>query len=196
MMCNRTFKREPLLQPNYWNLAEIIFSSSGSNDLSYLLPQFCNSKALVIWTYMIFRIKDRYKVLAVFKPWEWLFLAGANSYAPVNQLSRAYQGGSDILAIFMPNSLPRGKRLMSNTPSLGVHFVWFWMIYNASQSFFLIGLIISHTLFRGVSPQIKCLLKLFSPTRTKAVGLNKVQNLPHFLFSGQKSMWGSQETCS
>ena len=109
---------------------------------------------------------------------------------------RAYQGGSDILAIFMPNSLPRGKRLMSNTPSLGIHFVWFWMIYNASQSFFLIGLIISHTLFRGVSPQIKCLLKLFSPTRTKAVGLNKVQNLPHFLFSGQKSMWGSQETCS
>ena len=81
---------------------------------------------------------------------------------------RTYQGGSDILAIFMPNSLPRGKRLMSNTPSLGVHFVWFWMIYNASQSFFffLIGLIISHTMFRGVSPQIKCLLKLFSPIRT------------------------------
>ena len=36
---------------------------------------------------------------------------------------RAYLVGSDILAIFMPNSLPGGKRLMSNTPTVGVHFV-------------------------------------------------------------------------
>ena len=36
---------------------------------------------------------------------------------------QAYPVGSDILAIFMPNSLPGGERLMSNTPCLGVHFV-------------------------------------------------------------------------
>ena len=67
----------------------------------------------------------RYKLLAVFKPWELLFLAGANSYAPVNvkpkgRRSGIYtQGDLTFWAVFMPNSLPRGKRLMSNTPSLG-----------------------------------------------------------------------------
>ena len=81
---------------------------------------------------MIFRIKDTYKLLAVFKP------LGVTLFGRSKQLStsqsaesmlsprvggRTYQGGSDILAIFMPNSIPRGKRLMSNTPSLGVHFV-------------------------------------------------------------------------
>ena len=35
----------------------------------------------------------------------------------------AYPGGFDTLGHFHANSLPMGKRLMSNIPTLRVHFV-------------------------------------------------------------------------
>ena len=61
-----------------------------------------------------------------------------------------YPGGKDWCQI----PLPLGYIL----------FDFGWYIIRPSLSFN--RLVISHTLYRGVSPQIKCRLKLFSPTRT------------------------------